>query len=96
MPRFEAAPGPQGAQGAPEPADLSVQAVQVADRLLKLGRWVSADFRVLPSEAAHLLGVSEKTLRNWRSQGHQLQPVAGPRVTYRIVDVLALAYGRAA
>lgn len=67
--------------------DQRVQAL--AARLEQSRHWVSPDFRVREATAAHVLGVSPRTLRNWRDEG--LGPVflrVGHRLTFRIADLL--------
>lgn len=70
---------------------LEAEAERVADRIRARGGWASADLRIRPDEAAELLDVSPATLRNWRYL--DTGPVAitvGAKVSYRIVDVLAV------
>jgi hypothetical protein len=72
---------------------LQLLALTTADQMRKLGLWVSYDGRILPTEAAALLGRSVGTLANWRSQqDHPLPYVRGKRITYRLVDVLRFIY----
>ena len=69
--------------------DLEQRAERVAARLLDRGAWISADLRCLPETAADMIGVGERTLANWRASLHPLPFVGGPRVTYRLTDLLA-------
>jgi hypothetical protein len=62
---------------------------ELESRLLARGLHVTLDQCVRPAVAAQVLGVTEGTLRNWRSNK------AGPaffkrvQITYRLLDLIA-------
>lgn len=62
---------------------------QLATRLAGAGHWVSLDNRVTEQTAAELIGISTRTLRDWRSRGTGPAFVSAGRLTYRLTDILA-------
>ena len=67
---------------------------EIAKRLELSGHWVSADYRVDESTAAHLIGVKPRTMRLWRARGIGPPFIAAGRLTYRISAVLAFLESR--
>jgi D-serine deaminase-like pyridoxal phosphate-dependent protein len=49
--------------------DIDRRARELASRLEASGHWVSPDGRVKEATAAHILGVTTRTLARWREEG---------------------------
>ena len=60
----------------------------VVHELRALGVHVTPDNRVVANGAAKLIGVSQKTLRNWRSTGEGPPWTRAGQVWYRVPAVL--------
>lgn len=69
--------------------DLHSRVIALAERLERAGKWVSLDGRISEPDAAGLVGVSQRTFRNWRDEGRgPVFVLVGRRLTFRIADVL--------
>lgn len=69
---------------------------ELTARLEARGCWVSLDNRVREAAAANIIGLSPRTLRQWREEGRGPVFVAiGHRITYRLADLLAWLDSRA-
>lgn len=72
------------------PADIDRRTRELASRLEASGHWVSPDGRVKEATAAHILGVTTRTLARWREEGTAPPFIAiGRSLTYRVVSLLA-------
>lgn len=69
--------------------DIDQRAQALGDRLERSQHWVSPDYRVRESTAAHVLGCTARTLQRWREQG-SAPPfvVIGRALSYRLTDLL--------
>lgn len=75
--------------GAIDPIERTYR--QLLEQVLGAGEWLSGDHRVHALVAAALLGVSVRTLENWRSSGNGPDFVrlghGGNKITYRLMDL---------
>ena len=72
-----------------DPTELDHRVQAVTARLEACKRWVSLDGRINESDAAELVGVSQRTLRAWREEGRgPVFVLVGRRLTFRIADLL--------
>lgn len=61
---------------------------ELEERLREQGQYVSLDGSVLPAVAAQIIGCTEGTLRNWRSQEIGPDYFKKVRIWYRLEDLV--------